>query len=409
MVHTCSPPGTARPAFPLLRLMAFLCLLAVLLAGCSGDSSGTDKKKEARKRPAIPVTTALAGKKTLPVVITATGHVESFATVEVRSQVTGILKAVHFKEGGQIHKGDLLYTIDPRPFEANLAKAEAALTKDRAELNNARRELERYALAARKGFVSTEQADQAETKVASLSASLKADQAAVDAARLELEYCSIRSPIDGRAGEIALDQGNVIKANADSPLVIIKQMVPVLISFTVSGKQLQEINTYQATGALQVQTSDPLGGSAPLTGSLVFIDNTVDPTTGVVRLKAAFENRERGLWPGQMAEVSMQLTSRTDCIVIPSQAVQIGQNEAYVYVVKDDQNVAYRPVQTGMVHLEETVITSGINEGEKVVTDGQMQLADGVSIQERNRPTPGSTADAKDPAVTSGDSNRGKR
>ena len=406
---TSSRPFTRHfSAFSIHRILMLLCCVPLLLSGCSTNTNG-DGKKGQKKKFTIPVSIETSQKKTLPLEIGATGYVESFATVEIRSQVTGTLKSVHFKEGDEVKAGELLFTIDPRPFAANLAKAEAVLAKDKAELENAHREGDRYALAVKKGFVSAEQADQAATKVATLTATIKADQAAVDAARLELDYCTIRSPFAGRTGEIKTDPGNLIKANADSPMVTIKQIRPVLATFTVPGQHLADISKYRAAGTLKVLVPDKNGKGELLTGSLAFIDNTVDPTTGVIRLKATFANTDKTLWPGQMIDVRMQLTSRPDCIVVPSQAVQTGQKGPYIYVVKDDQTVEYRPVTPGMLYLGETVIESGLQAGERVVTDGQMQLAEGVRIEERNASLPNKTENSGQAAESGTNGARGKQ
>ena len=393
--------------FPTHQFLILLCCI-LLLPGCSSNANG-DGKKGQKKRSTIPVTIETSQKKTLPVEIGATGYVESFSTVVIQSQVTGILKSVHFKEGDEVKAGELLFTIDPRPFAANLAKAEALLAKDKAELDNAHREGERYALAVKKGFVSAEQADQAVTKVATLTASVKADQAAVDAARLELDNCSIRSPLTGRTGEIKTDPGNLIKANADSPMVTIKQIKPVLAAFTIPGQHLADISKYRASGTLKVLVPDKNVKGELLTGSLSFIDNTVDPTTGVIRLKATFANAEKTLWPGQMIDVRMQLTSRPDCIIVPSQALQTGQKGPYLYVVKDDQTVEYRPVTPGMISNGDTVIDAGLQAGERVVTDGQMQLADGVKVEERKGSPHSKTGDNGTTVESGPSSTRGKR
>lgn len=367
------------------RSLMVCCCLLLLLTGCSPDKTN-EAQSGPKKKAAVPVTVEASRKTTLPVEIGATGHSEAQATVEVRSQVTGILKTVHFKEGDEVKAGDLLFTIDPRPFAAQLARAEATLAKDRAELEHARRSVARYTLAAEKGFVSTEQADQATTRVATLTATVQADQAAVDAARLELEHCAIRAPFSGRTGELFSDQGNLIKANGDTPMVTINQLDPVLATFTVPGHHLQELFRHQSTGSLRVlATPHKNPPSEPLAGTLVFIDNTVDPTTGLIRLKARFANDGRRLWPGQLLDIRLRLTERQDCLVVPAQAVQIGQMGAYVYVVRDDQTVEYRPVRPGMLHRGATVIEEGLAEGERVVTDGQMQLADGVRVEDRGR------------------------
>lgn len=367
------------------RVVALVgCLLMLLLTQCSTGKEGEPKRGQ-KAKAAVPVAIAKSSKKTVPVEIVSTGHVEASATAEIRSQVTGILKSVHFKEGEDVKAGDLLFTIDPRPFAANLAKAEAGLAKSKAELDNARREADRYALAAQKGYVSVEQADQAATRVTTLTATVKADQAAIDTARLELEYCSIRAPFAGRTGELTSDQGNLIKANADSPMVTINQVRPVQAGFTIPGQHLQEVFRFQASGELKVLAAVKDSPLAPIAGTLAFIDNTVDPTTGVIRIKASFANKEHRLWPGQLLDLRLRLTERSDCIVVPAQAVQVGQKGAYVYVVKDDGTVAYRQVTTGMLSQGDVVIEDGLQEGEPVVIDGQMQLADGVKVEDKGR------------------------
>ena len=376
--------------------------ILLLLTACSGDRNGSNKNKELRKQPEVPVITALATQKTVPVELTATGHVEAQATVEIRSQVTGTLKTVHFREGETVKAGELLFTVDTRPFAAALAKAEAALDKDRAELNNARREQDRYSKAAKKGLVSAEQADQATTRVATLNATIKEGQAAVDAARLELDYCLIRSPMEGRAGEIQSHQGNLVRANSDAPLVTIRRMRPLEVGFTVPSRNLSEIISQQARGQLLVTAAPP--GVEPVPGTLNFIDNTVDPTTGVIRLKATFDGNGALLWPGQMVDVRLRITELPDRITIPAQAVQTGQEGTYLYVVKEDQVVTLRPVTVVLSVAGEAVIEGDLAEGERVVIDGQMQLFDGVRVQERGKESDTRKADkaaspeAKEPA-----------
>lgn len=384
---------------PLMRqgtLTLFCCLL--LLTQCSTGKEEAGKGGQ-KARAAVPVTIAKGSKKTLPIEIRATGHLKASATAEIRSQVTGILKSVHFKEGAAVGAGDLLFGIDPRPFAANLAKAEAGLAKSKAELDNARREAERSTGAARKGYISVEQADQATTRVAMLRATIKADQAALDIARLELEYCSIRAPFAGYTGELTSDQGNLIKANADLPLVTINQMRPVLAVFTIPAQDLQKVLRYRSSGTLTVLATikDSIKDSVQpaIEGSLDFIDNTVDPSTGVISIKASFANDEYRLWPGQLLDLRLRLTERTDCIVVPAQAVQVGQKGTYVYVVNDDNTVTYRPVSAGMLYQGEVVIEDGLRAGESVVIDGQMQLADGVRVVDKGQRTTPATGQTR--------------
>lgn len=388
-------PPVSRSVFVVpMQCLLVLLWCSLLLAGCSNAKG--DEKKGQKKKSAVPVAIAVSTKETLPVEIGATGHVEALSTVEIRSQITGTLKTVHFKEGDDVKAGDPLFTIDPRPFAANLAKAEALLAKNKADLENACREQARYVPAAAKGLVSAEQADQSSTRVTSLAASVQADQAAVDIAKLELEYCSIRAPFAGRTGEILTDLGNLIKANADGPMVTINRIQPILVTFTVPGQYLRDILTYRASGDIEALAVERDASGEPLAGTLVFIDNTVDPTTGVIRLKASFANAERRLWPGQLIDVRLHLTEKPDCVVVPSQAIRVGQDGPYVYVVKEDRTVEYRPVTPGMLYKENTVIDAGLREGERVVTDGQMQLTDGASIEECGPATGKAGADAKE-------------
>ncbi|MDD2465819.1 MAG: efflux RND transporter periplasmic adaptor subunit [Desulfobulbus sp.] len=355
-------------------------LFLLLLAGCSQEKK--EEKKGGKNRAAIPVSTVLSTTQTIPVEITATGHVEALNTVEIRSQVTGVLQTVHFVEGRQIKSGDLLFSIDPRPFAADVAKTEALLAKDRADLENARRDLARYKPAAAKGLVSEEQADQALTKVATLSAAIKADQAAVESAKLSLGFCSIRAPFTGRTGELLSDQGNLIKANADNPMVTINSTDPILVSFTLPGRYLQSIRTYQKQQPIRV-FAEQNAPQQSVSGQLVFINNTIDPSTGVIRLKAKFANEEQSLWPGQLIGVRLHLTDKNDALVVPSQAVQVGQQGSYLFVIRPDQSAEYRGVTLGMQYRQYTVIERGLKVGEKVVTDGQMLLENGSKVTER--------------------------
>ncbi|MGE4558683.1 MAG: efflux RND transporter periplasmic adaptor subunit [Desulfobulbus sp.] len=357
-----------------------LCLL--VLTACSPDQG--KEKKGGKKRAAVPVSTVLCTTRTIPVEMSATGHVEALNTVEIRSQVTGVLQTVHFKEGRKVQAGELLFTIDPRPFAAELTKAEALLAKDRADLENARRDQARYKPAAAKGIISQEMADQALTRVATVSAAVKADLAAVESAKLALGYCSIKAPFTGRAGELLSDQGNLIKANGDNPMVTIKSTDPILVSFTLPGQYLPQIMTYQKQQPIRVLAmQNP--AQQPVSGKLVFIDNTVDPTTGVILLKAEFANRNQLLWPGQLINVRLHLTDKVDALVVPTQAVQVGQQGSYLFVARQDQSAEYRLVTQGMRYLQYTVIESGLKMGEKVVTDGQMLLEDGTKIVDRTQ------------------------
>jgi multidrug efflux system membrane fusion protein len=349
-------------------------LAAALVSAC-------DKKAPPPKKPVAPVTAAVVVQKTVPVQIRAIGNVEAYSTVGVKSQIGGELAKVHFREGQDVKKGDLLFTIDPRPYEAALKQAEANLAKDTAQLENAREEVRRYAELVKKGYVAQEQYDQIRTNSAALEATVNADKALVENAKLQLKYCYIYSPITGRTGYLQSNQGNLIKANADNPIVTINQVQPIYVTFSVPEQYLDEIKKYMASGKLRVGASIGSDNSSPEEGVLTFVDNTVDVTTGTIKLKATFVNRQRRLWPGQFVNVSLTLSSQPDAIVVPSEAIQTGQSGQYVFVIKSDLTVDARPVTVARSLDGESVIGNGLKPGERVVTDGQLRLVPGAKVE----------------------------
>ncbi|WP_244082117.1 efflux RND transporter periplasmic adaptor subunit [Desulforhabdus sp. TSK] len=376
----CRRPMPFRHALCLFAILSLA--LAPLLWGCSKAASGDARGKDAGKSPVVPVLAGTAVEKTVPVELRAIGNVQPYATVAIKAQVTGELVSVQFKEGQEVKKGDLLFTIDPRPFEAKLRQAEANLARDRAQLQNARKQAERYSSVAQKGYVSAEQFDQITANAAALEASVKAGEAAVESARLELKYCSIRSPLDGVAGVVKIDQGNIVKASdKDNVLVVINQVRPIYVSFSVPEQNLFSLRKYMASQKLEVTATVPGGEDRPPRGELTFLDNTVDPATGTIQLKATFANTEKLLWPGQFVNVLLRLTTLEGAVVIPGEAVQTGQEGPYVYVVKPDFTVEYRKVVLGRPVDNEIVILQGLAPGEKVVTDGQLRLAPGTQVK----------------------------
>ncbi len=338
------------------------------------------KPAQPPKRPLVPVTAGTVIQKAVPVKVRAIGNIEAYSTISVKSQIGGILTHVYFREGQDVNKGDLLFTIDPRPYEAALKQAEANLAKDTAQLENARVEVNRYAELVKKGYVAQEQYDQIRTNADAFEATVNADKAMVENARLQLKYCYIYSPINGRTGNLMVNEGNLIKANADNPMVTINQIQPIYVTFSVSEQYLGDIKKYMSSGKLKVEVVIGKDEKHPETGILTFVDNTVDTATGTIKLKATFTNRDRRLWPGQFVDAVITLTMQPNAIVIPSQAVQTGQSGVYVFVIKSDLSVESRPVVVDRSLDDESVIEKGLQPGEKVVTDGQLRLVPGAKV-----------------------------
>jgi multidrug efflux system membrane fusion protein len=349
-------------------------LLTAVISACSA-------KPQPPQKPPVPVTAAEAVQKTVPVQLKTIGNVEAYSTVSVKSQIGGVLTHVHFREGQDVNKGALLFTIDPRPYEAVLKQAEANLTKDIAQLENAREEVRRYAELVKKGYVAQQQYDQIRTNAAAFEATVNADKAVVENAHLQLKYCYIYSPLTGRTGALMANEGNLIKATADNAMVVINQIQPIYVTFSVPEQYLPEIKKYMSGGKIKVQAFITKGEDNPEEGTLTFVDNSVDLATGTIKLKATFANKARRLWPGQFVDAVMTLTTQPDAIVVASSAIQTGQNGQYVFIIKDDLTVESRPVEVGRTLNSETVIDKGLQAGEKVVTDGQLRLVPGAKIQ----------------------------
>jgi membrane fusion protein, multidrug efflux system len=386
------------------KFIALLCLaLSGLLGGCA------EKQVEANKQPAAPITVAQVVAKTVPVEITAVGSVEAYSNITVKTMVAGELQKVHFTEGQDVAKGDLLFTIDERPFRTALEQAEANLARDKAmllqlEANLARdiaqseyaqAQSRRYAKLVGEGVISAEQSEQFDTEakarqeavaadragLTTAQASIQADEAAVRSARVQLSFCSIVSPIDGRTGSLLVHEGNIVKAN-ETVLLSINQVTPAYVSFSVPEMYLPQIRRSLAKGALAVEArirSNNFG--KPVIGNLSFIDNLVDNSTGTIRLKGTFPNTDRVLWPGEFVDTTLRVAEDTNVPVAPTRAVQTGQEGQYVFVLKPDQTVEMRPVVTGQTIGQETVIQKGLQPGETVVTDGQLRLVNGAAVE----------------------------
>ena len=351
----------------------------LLLPACSGKpAEGNGIKLAARL--AVPVLVGTVGQKTVPVQVEAIGTGEPYATVSVKSQVQGEVQRAYFTQGQFVKQEDLLFTIDPAPFEASLAQAEGNLAKDQAQLAYAESTLKQNLTLYQEGIIAQNQYDQFRSNAGSLAASVQSDKAAIQTARIQLGYCAIRSPISGQTGALLVDPGNVIQS-ANTALVTINQINPIYANFSVPQQYLGEIQAERVRGPLRVEAVIPNGPKPPEWGTLAFVNNAVDNTTGTILLKAVFPNTRRHLWPGQYVNINLTLSEQTHAVIVPSPAVQTGQNGDFVYVVKPDHTVAYQPVTVGRVYDGYTVIEKGLAPGQTVVTDGQLMLYPGAKVQ----------------------------
>jgi len=385
-----------------------LALLLLLLWRFLGDRSAP-KAAGSGRGEIVPVEMAAVTQKDVPIQIKAIGNVEALSTVAVRSQVEGTLMRVAFTPGQEVKKGDLLFQIDSRPLQAALSEAQANLLKamasvrqgqdivarDEATANNSRTIVTRDTKLIEAGVISREEYDNAVSKlqsdeaivradkssVANLQAAEKAEQAAVESARVQLSYTTIRAPIAGKTGNLAVTSGNLVRANDTTPMVTITQSAPIYVTFSVPEGDLARIRQNSGANGLVTQVQIPGDESNPVMGKLSLVDNTVDVATGTVRLKATFQNDDRRLYPGQFVNVLLTLGTESEAIVVPSQAVQIGQDKSFVYVVKFDMTVEARTVKPGSTIDNMTVIEDGLKPGEQVVTDGQLRLVPGAKVQ----------------------------
>ncbi len=417
------------------RLVGSLVLVAAAALASAGCSDRAGGAPPAAAPAAVPVGVATVERKMVPLQVVTVGNVQAYTTVGVKSQIAGQITKVHFTEGREVKRGDLLFTLDPRPFEASLRQNEANVAKDvaqrrqaeaalgqrgaevtqalanlerdLAQMENARVQEQRYRDLAKKEFIAREQYDQVRTNFAALQAVVQASRAAVEnarasaraaeaavenaqaaitgneamveSARLQLAYTAIRAPMDGRTGNLLAQVGNVVKSGEDAPLVVIVQVQPIYVSFSVPEQQLTAINSYRARGTLTVEARID-GGRRTAAGTLTFVNNTVDPTTGTIQLKATFPNADDALWPGQFVDVVLMLASEA-AVVVPAEAVQAGQQGSFVFVVKPDLTVESRRVKVGRRLPRELVIEEGLQAGERVVTDGQLRLVPGARVE----------------------------
>jgi membrane fusion protein, multidrug efflux system len=333
-----------------------------------------------------PVTVGQAVRRTVPVTLRAIGNVQAVASVAVRSQVAGQILKVHIADGADVVKGQTLFTIDPAPFRIALDASLAQLARDTALLDKARSDQARYAKLVEKEYVTREQYEGAVAQAAALSATIQADQAAADEARLNLSYCTIAAPIGGRAGTVNLRAGNLVKAADDTPLVTILPVRPVYVAISVPEKYLPDIRKHAAVGKLEIRAWNRGEIGDGHLGTLTFIDNTVDVGTGTIRLRGEFPNTDLALWPGQFVEVQLKLGEQRDAVVVPSSAVQVGREGSYVFVVGADGTAKSKPVTADRVIDDETVLASGLDGGETVITDGQLRVVPGGKVAVQAKP-----------------------
>ena len=410
------------------------CLISVSLAisGCSKEAAtnppaGADAAASGARggragrggSGPVPVVTGRAIIKTVPVTIPAVGTAEPVATVEIRSQVTGQLSQIHFREGQDVKKGAPLFTLDARPFQAALQQAQAVLARDTAQARNAQSQRARYEDLFNRGLIPRDQYETQMATASALEATLAADQAQIENARLNLQYTRILAPISGRTGALGVHQGDLVRANDTTPLVVINQVAPINVAFSVPGRYLPEIRRHHASQPLRLDARIQAGGTpgapqlappspesaipggtdgastapaprTPLneateTGTVTFIDNTVDPTTGTIRMKGTFGNANNALWPGLFVQVTLMLRTEANAVVVPAAAVQASQAGQYVFIVKPDRTVEVRDVTIERQQGEEMVIAQGVSPGDEVVTDGHLRLTAGAAVTTGNR------------------------
>ena len=365
-------------------LLASAVVVALAAGGLATYYTTDTRAKEARKAPkgppAVPVAVAAAAQENVPIRVSAIGNVEAFLTVALKARVDGQIVAVNFREGQLVAKGAVLFRIDPRPYEAALRQAEANALRDRAAREQARSQARRYQELLDKNFISKEAYAQIRTNAETAEATAKASQAALENTRLNLEYCTIHSPLDGYVGKVLLQAGNMVRANDVNPLVVINQVRPIYVNFALPEQNLPDVRKYQAQSLLRVDVvpTDPAMSAA--TGQLIFIDNAVDPSTGTIRLRAQFENADATLWPGQFVNVRVQLYEKPDAIVVPSAALQTGPEGQYVYVIGDDSLADLRKITVERTEGDRAIV-SGLKKGERVVTRGQLRLGPKTRVQ----------------------------
>lgn len=378
---------TSRPLLPasrFARAVALAALAACVQAGCGDKGAAPPDAKESP--PAVPVLTGQVVEKSMPLRLHAIGNVEPVASVAIKARVDALITRVHVRDGQDVVKGDPLFQLDSKPFESQMAHAQADLARDVAQLEHLQGQERRFRELRERKFVSPEAYAQVSANLRTLESTIKGDESEVERSRINLGYTTIRSPINGRAGKILLTEGNLVKANDTLSMVVINQLAPIYVSVAVPEQYLNEIQALQKNAPLRVEVEFDKGKA--VSGKLAFVDNSVDVTTGTIKLRALFSNDDKTLWPGQFVDSWVTLRDEDKALVVPTQALQMGPNGQYVYVVKDDSSVELRSVQVARVEGEQTVIADGLKPGETVVVDGASRVQPGARISVRAADAP---------------------
>ena len=358
----------------------FFPLTAVLFISGCGNKGQVQVAGGSGGRPPAPVVVASVEQRDIPVQIQAIGNVEAYQTVQIRSQVSGQIQKIFFKEGEDVRQGQLLFQLDKRPFQADLAKANGQMKRDQAQAENSRIQAERYSGLEKEGIVSHEQAEQLRAQTKAELSAVDADNAAVDATRVQLQYTDIVAPINARAGALMINLGNLVKANDTPFLVQLNQVTPIYVTFSVPEANLDRVRQRFSSRQLKVLAYSKGQSDSAAEGRLTFIDNGVDTTTGMFKLKGTFQNKDRRLWPGQFVDVALVLSTQKNAVVVPTKAIQTGQQGEYVYVVRTDSTAESRPVKTAGAYQNLTLISDGLKAGEQVIVNGQLRVAPNAKV-----------------------------
>lgn len=382
-----------------------LCLVVAMAPACSKKTEPAGGKGGPR---ALPVVVEAVKTKTVPIELATFGTVEPSATVSVRAEVTGILTKADVRKGQDVKKGQLLFTIDPRPYQAAVAQAKANLSRDKTHAEHSKRSSARDAELFKGGLLPENEYEKSQSEAAAAAATVEGDHAQLDNAQLQLDHCYVRSPIDGRAGNTLVNEGNLVKAN-ETILLTINQIRPVEVFFSIPQRELPTVQRYAGQGQLEVRAGPPKDAMPMEAGKLIFIDNAVDKSTGTIELSGEFENAASRLWPGQYVDVRLRLTQQSDAVVAPAAAVQTGRDGKYVFIVRDDLTAQIRPVVTRESSVDEVVVESGLVAGDRVVTRGQLRLTAGAKVEIITPEKPGAakTAGSKAEGGKAGDGKKG--